>query len=152
MKVIRRTIIKIPEPLQEVMGPLVQFGRLAKEKGGVVPAIFAIITAYILEGIFGVIGVITGSILYAFEIVVGAIEFARDLLVGAFGVVGVDLIGALIDVQREILTVVEGAGPAAPVIAAGAAVVSVLILYRLAVAALGELPIGSSIVDLLGLR
>jgi len=125
---------------------------LVTEYGSLPRAIYALITLYILNGIFSVIDVITGSVLFVFDLVVGSLQTAQALLVGAFAAVGVDILGALLGVQRAVSGIVTAAGPLGPVIAVASASLMLYGLYRLAVALLGELPGGSTIVDLLGVR
>lgn len=148
--------VKDVKALVGALGPVADelraFGALAKEKGGVGPAIFFLITSYILAGIFDVINVIAGSILFAFDMVVGALRVARQLLIGAFGGVGRDILGVYTLVQQAFADVLAGAGPFAPIIAVAVAAGALYLIIRVGVALLGELPIGSSIVDLLGLR
>lgn len=112
----------------------------------------SIITLYILNGLFSIIDVVAGSILFVFDVVVGSLRTAQALLVGAFGAVGVDIFGALVGVQQALSGVVAAAGPLGPPLAVAAASLMLYGLYRLTVALLGELPGGSTIVDLLGVR
>lgn len=138
--------------LGPVADELRQFGALVKQKGGIAPAIFFLISWYILGGIRSLLQVIVGSILSVFDLFVGALMVARLTLVGAFGGVGQEILGAYVTVQTVFAGLLAGAGPFAPVIAVGVAAVSLYVVIRVATVALGELPIGSSIVDLLGLR
>lgn len=144
----QRIILDLPEWLESL-----QQVAAAIEKHGSFPrAVFALISAYILDVIFGIFGTIAGAILFAFDVVVGVLGFAQRLLVNGFGIVGIDILGALAGVQRAIAGAIAGSGPLAPVFATLLAVGTLYVLYRLAVALLGELPVGSTIVDLLGLR
>jgi hypothetical protein len=129
-----------------------QLVALVQEYGSLPRALFALISLYILNGIFSVIDVVAGSVLFVFDLVVGSLSAAQSLLVGAFGAVGVDVLAALLGLQRALGDVVAGAGPAGPAIAVGATAIMLYVGYRLAVALLGELPVGSMVVDLLGLR
>lgn len=142
--------------LIRALGPVADelraFGALARQKGGVAPAIFFLITSYILAGIFNVINVIAGSVLFAFDFLVGALTVAQIMLVGAFGGVGRDILSTAVSVQQAFADVLVGAGPLAPIIAVAVAAGALYLVSRVGVVLLGELPIGSSIVDLLGLR
>lgn len=129
-----------------------QLVSLVTEYGSLPRAVFALITLYILNGIFSVIDVLAGSVLFVFDVVVGSLQTAQALLVGAFGAVGVDILGALFGVQQALSGVVAGAGPLGPPLAVAAASLMLYGLYRLTVALLGELPGGSTLVDLLGVR
>lgn len=129
-----------------------QLVALVTEYGSLPRAVFALITLYILNGIFSVIDVVAGSVLFVFDLVVGSVQTAQALLVGAFGAVGVDILGALVGVQQAVSGVVAVAGPLGPPLAVASASLMLYVLYRLTVALLGELPGGSTIVDLLGVR
>jgi len=131
---------------------LAQLVALIRRYGSLPEAVFGLISLYILQGIFDVVSIVVGSILYVFDLVVGSIDAARLLLLEAFGAVGADVLGTLVAFQREIATVIESAGPAGPPIAVGATAVLLYVGYRVAVALLGEIPGGSSLVDILGLR
>lgn len=114
--------------------------------------IFRIINLFILNGLFAIFNTISGAVLAAFDSLVGALEFAQRALIRGFAAAGIDIIAALASIQRQFAAVFEGAGPLAPVLAAALAVGALVVLSRLAVALLGEVPVGSTIVDLLGLR
>jgi hypothetical protein len=127
---------------------------LVTEYGSLPRAVFALITLYILNGLFAIVDVIAGSVLFGFDLVVGSLQAAQALLVGAFGAVGIDILGALVGVQQAIAGVVASAGPFAPVLAVGSASLLIYGLYvfgrRLAVGLLGELPGGSTLLELFG--
>lgn len=147
-----RIQVELPEWLSSLRRPLEQLRALYERFGSLPGAIFGLISLYLLNGILDVIGVITGSVLFAFDLVVGAFRWVQRALVGAFGAVGIDVLGALTDLQVALAGIVAGAGPAGPFIAVAAVSVSLYLMYRVGVALLGELPVGSSIVDILGLR
>lgn len=129
-----------------------QLVALIREYGSLPRAIFGLISLYLLNGILDVVGIVVGSILFAFDLVVASLATAQGLLIRAFGAVGIDVLGALVGLQRAIGGVVEAAGPAGPPLAVAFGAVSLYVLWRIGIALLGELPGGSSIVDLLGLR
>jgi len=133
----------------EAIGQLVA---LVREYGSLPRAIFGLISLYILGGILTGVRIVTGSILYVFDLVVGALQVAQSLLIGAFAAVGLDVLGLLGDLGGELGRVVAEAGPLGPPIAVGAAAVGLFAMYRVGVALVGELPLGSSIVDILRLR
>jgi hypothetical protein len=127
---------------------------LVTEYGSLPRAVFALITLYILNGLFAIVDVIAGSVLFGFDLVVGSLQAAQTLLVGAFGAVGIDILGALVGVQQAIAGVVASAGPLAPVLAVGSASLLIYAMYvfgrRLVVGLLGELPGGSTLLELFG--
>jgi len=131
---------------------IAQLAALVEEYGSVPRAIFTLISIYLLSGIFDIIGVVTGSVLYVFDLGIGSLRVAQGLLIRAFGAVGVDVIETLITLQQEIGRVVESAGPLGPPIAVVSASVMLYVGYRVAVALLGEIPGGSTLVDILRLR
>ena len=124
--------------------------------GSIEGGIFALIGFYLLNGILDIVGIVVGSILFAFDLVVESLATAQRLLIGAFGAAGIDILSALVGLQRAIAGVVEGAGPAAPIVAVGFGAIALyltwLLVTRLAVGLIGELPGGSTLVDLLNLR
>jgi hypothetical protein len=142
-------LVALPSAL---LAPLRELAALYQRYGSVPRAIFALISLYILNGLFSIINVVAGSVLFVFDLIVGSLRTAQALLVGAFGAVGVDILGALLGVQQAVSGVVVAAGPLGPPLAVAAASLMLYVLYRLAVALLGELPGGSTLVDLLGLR
>jgi len=91
--------------------------------------IFSAISLYLLNGLFDIFGVLVGSVLAAFDIVVAAFGFAQGFLVGAFGAVGIDILGALLEVQIALGAAVRGLGPLGPVVAVGGAAVGIYLLY-----------------------
>lgn len=141
-----REVIEALAPLAKVAGVLVRFGT------NPVGFVASIISIYVVNtvlnlGAFGVNVVLAGG-----DILVGIFDFARVVLIWAFGGVGRDILAGVLIVREAVADVVGSAGPAGPIIAAVVVSVGLYGLYRLAVAGLGELPLGSSIVDLLGLR
>ena len=131
---------------------LSQLVGLVSEYGSLPRAVFALVSLYLLNGIFGILGVIVGSVLFVFDLLVASLETVRTLLVSVFGAAGLELLGALLSLERAIAGVVETAGPVGPPIAVGVTAVLLYVLYRVAVALIGEIPGGSTIVDLLRLR
>lgn len=143
---------QLPKWLRALRIPLQQLGALYNQYGSVPAAIFGLISLYILNGIIDVVGFVAGAFLAAFDILVGLTVAARRALVGVFGPIGVDLLGVGSELQRVLLDVVARSGPFAPIVAGIVAVVILYGLYRLGVALLGEVPGGSTLVDLLRLR
>jgi len=131
---------------------LAELAAIREEYGSIPAAIFALISLYILNGIFSIFSAIVGAVLTVFDVLTGALATAQMLLVGAFQRAGIDILGLLLDLERQIADVVASAGPLGPPLAVGATAVFLYVLYRLSVALLGELPGGSTLVDLLGLR
>ena len=111
-------------PLSGVVNALVTFGR------DPVGFIFTTITSYLLLAVFGVLNVVTESILFAFDLIVAALQYVQNALVGGFGVVGVDILGVLLELQVSVAGVVDGAGPAGPVLAVALAGAGTYAVYR----------------------
>lgn len=116
--------VKALRPLAGVVNALVTFGR------NPVRFVFTTITSYILLAVFGVLNVVTGSVLYAFDLVLAALQFVQNFLVSGFGAVGVDILAVLVDLQVAVAGVVAGAGPAGPVVAVGLAAGGTYAVYR----------------------
>lgn len=133
-------------PLANVVGALVEFGR------NPVGFVMSIISLYVVNAIFGLFGIIVGSVQAAFDVFVFAFDGARVMLIGAASSVGLDIQSAIAGLMMQVADAVEMLGPAAPIVAVGMGSVLVYATYRLTVVLAGELPLGSSIVDLLGLR
>ncbi|WP_254271096.1 hypothetical protein [Haloarcula marina] len=112
----------------------------------------AIISGYIVRSVLNLGAFGVNSVLSAFGIVAGFFDGIRVTLVRAFGSIGIDLLAAYLSVQQVIGSAVRVAGPGGPFLAIGFTAVTLYLGYRVAVALLGEIPVGSSIVDLLGLR
>lgn len=133
-------------PLAGVVGVLVDF---AKNPVGFV---MSIISLYVVNAIFGLFGIIVGSIQAAFDVFVWAFDGARVMLISAASAVGFDILSAIAGLQMQFADAVSLLGPAAPIVAVGVGSLGVYATYRLVVVAAGELPLGSSIVDVLRLR
>lgn len=131
--------------------PLRQVAVLIERYGSFPRAIFALITGYILNGLFDIIGVVAGSVLFAFDLIVGGLAFAQGALVGAFGSVGIDILGAIAGVRQAFLDVLATAGPAAPVLAALLTVGVLVLLYRAAIALGSDVPLLGALLEFLGL-
>lgn len=133
-------------PLANVAGFLARFGR------NPVGFIVSVISLYIVNAVLNLGAFAVNSVLGVFNAVVGAIRAAQALLTGAFAFVGVDILGIFASLNEIVATIAASAGPFGPPLIAAFAAVSIYGTYRVGVALLGEIPIGSSIVDLLGLR
>lgn len=114
--------------------------------------IFRFVSEFVVSSVFGLFGIIVEWIQAAFDLVVLAVDGARSLAIGAFAAVGVDILGALVAVQQQLAAAVATLGPAAPLVAVAAGSVAIYVVARLGIGLLGELPLGSTIVDLLRLR
>lgn len=111
-----------------------------------------VILGFIVNSFLQAGAYIVGTILAGFDLVVGALSVAQSLLVGAFGAAGLDILGALLSVQRMVADVVGAAGPAGPPLAVLFAAVGIYALYRLAIALAVLVPGGDSLLTLIGLR
>lgn len=141
-----RELLETLAPLATVARVLVRFGR------NPVRFVATIISLYIVNGFLNLGAFLVNSVLTAFGIVTGAFDFVRVLLVNAFGSLGINILAVYASGQQALADVIATAGPAAPFLATGFTAVVLYVGYRVGVALLGEVPIGSSIVDLLGLR
>lgn len=141
-----RQLLQALAPLATVAGFLARFGR------NPVGFIASVISLYIVNSVLNLGAFAINSVLGVFNAIVGAIRAAQALLTGAFAFVGVDILGIFTSLNAIVAELAASAGPFGPPLIAAFAAVSVYLTYRVAVALLGELPIGSSVVDLLGLR
>lgn len=143
------TIVSLPDSL---LDPLRELGALYKRYGSVPRAIFALISLYIVNGALSIGSFVVGSVLAVFDFAAGSIRSVQLFLINSFGAVGVNILGIYQSVVNDVASVIQLAGPLGPPIAAIIGGVLIYGAYRLTVAALGELPLGSSLVDLLGVR
>ena len=114
--------------------------------------IFRFISEYIVGTAIGLGQYLIGSILLVFNTIASYLQTAAFILVGSFQVVTTPILVAGQRLIAAIATAVVAAGPAGPVIAAALTATLLYSTYRLLIAVAGEIPVGSSIVDLLGLR
>jgi len=114
--------------------------------------VFSIISAYIVATVIGFGQYIVGSVLLVFDTVAGYFRSAAILLVASLQIATdpVLVAGRLITIQ--IARVVVAAGPLGPPIAAALTALLLYGTYRLLIAVAGEFPVGSTLVDFLGLR
>jgi len=143
------SLVAIPKSLLQ---PLKQLAALADRYGSVPRAIVAIISLYIVNGVLSIGSYIVGSFVAFNDSVTASFRLAQNVLIGSFGSVGVDVLAVGRSIQLQIASVIQGAGPLGPPIAVGLGAIIVYAVYRIIIVALGELPLGSSLVDLLGLR
>ncbi|MBO4248376.1 hypothetical protein IL252_11180 [Halomicrobium sp. IBSBa] len=146
----------------ETLGPLVQFlrsngiqstlGTLFRFLRNPVRFVFSIISFYVLNGILNIVSTVTSAVLGAFDYLVASLTFAQRALGQAFGVAGLNVLSARAALNQIVVTLAASAGPAAPILVIGAGAVTLFLIYRVGIALLGELPVGSSVIDLLGLR
>lgn len=146
-----KPLASVASGLASVAGVLIYFGNNPVE------FIQRVISFYIVGSIFAAGRYLVETVLVPFDILVG---LSNLVLVGneeylglldIFGSLGAGILATLTDIQTQVLAVLAQAGPAAPIIAIGAASVGLYLLYRLAVAALLALPGGASIASLLGI-
>jgi hypothetical protein len=122
--------VELPGWLQQLRTPLQQLGALYERFGSVPGAIFGLISLYLLNGVISILDVVAGSVLFAFDLIVAALQFVQNFLVSGFGAVGIDILGVLIDLQVQVAGVVDGAGPAGPIVAVGIAAAGTYVSYR----------------------
>jgi len=143
------TIVSLPDSL---LDPLRELGALYKRYGSVPRAIFALISLYLVNGALSIGSFVVGSVLAVFDIAAGSIRSVQLFLINSFGSVGVNILGIYKSIQLQLASVIQGAGPLGPPLAVFVGGLLIYGLYRVTIVALGELPLGSSLVDLLRLR
>ena len=112
--------------------------------------VISVVSGFVVTVIFGFFEFLIGAVLYPFDLLVGGLGWIQRQLVLAFAFVGFDILGTLRALQQMLGGVVEGAGPAAPLVVAVVTGGLIFVLYRLTVAGLELVPGGSSIMALLG--
>lgn len=132
--------------------PIQQLVALYEEYGSLPRAIFGLISLYIVNGVLNIGEYIVSSILLLFDYVTGSLGLVQRQLGVSFATVSAGVLTAIWNVQMSIATIVTPYGPLTPVVMIGLTAIEALIIWRILVALLGELPLGSSITDLLGLR
>ena len=132
--------------------PIQQLVALVKEYGSLPRAIGAIISLYIVNSVLNFGTYVVESILLLFSYVTGSLAYVQSTLGVNFAAAGTALLAALWSFQIQIATFVSPYGPATPIVMVGLTAIEALVLWRFIVALAGELPLGSSIVDFLGLR
>jgi hypothetical protein len=135
----------LPESLREVAAWVEHYGSFRR-------AVFALITGWILDLSFGFVSVIDGGFLYAGDLLVGSLGYVEAAITWGFGLIGLDILGALAELQRELVGVTEGAGGAAPVLAAVFAFGALYLVYRTLIVIAGLLPVVGDLLDGLGVR
>lgn len=135
----------LPKALREVAAYVEHYGTFPR-------AVFALITGYILEVVFGFVGVIAASVLLAFDYVVGALEYARAALLGVFGPAGAEFLGWLAGLQATFAEVTAMAGPAAPLVAVALSLGFGYAVLRVGILVVGNVPLLGAIVGALGVR
>ncbi|WP_276258122.1 hypothetical protein [Haloglomus litoreum] len=112
--------------------------------------VISVVSGFVVSVVLGFFEFLIGAVLYPFDLLVGGLNWLQRQLVLAFAFVGFDILGTLRGVQESLAVAVEAAGPAGPVVAAGAVGLALFVLYRVTVAGLEFIPGGSSIMALLG--
>lgn len=137
------------QPIQEVVA-------LYNEYGSVPRAIAAIISLYIVNAFLNLAGYLVGSIVMVGDIAAGSLDAVRGILGGIGQVIGFNFLTVASEIQLAIADVVTQLGPLGPPVAIGTGAIllylAYLLIVRIGIAVVGELPVGSSIVDILGLR
>jgi hypothetical protein len=112
--------------------------------------VISVVSGFVVSVVLGFFEFLVGAVLYPFDLLVGGLAWVELGLRVNFAWVGFDILAAIRSLQATLVEVVEGAGPAGPVIAMAAAGVTLFVLYRVTVAGLALVPGGSSIMALLG--
>lgn len=136
----------------EWLAPIKELVALYEKYGSVPRAIFGLISLYIADSVLSLGSFAVGVVLSVWDFVTRSIDSARLLLVGLFGGVGGTLLGVAELVVDEVAVAVASLGPFGPPLAVATGALTLYATYRLLIALLGELPGGSSVVDLLGVR
>jgi len=137
----------------EALAPLVSVAETLREFGrDPVGFVASIISLYIVDSFLNLGGYVVGSFLLVFDYITTPLQSAENLLVAALSLGGQPTLLALQSLTETVSGVVQQAGPAGPILAAVIAGVFIYVSVRVGVALLGEIPGGSTIVDLLRLR
>lgn len=144
-------VIKVVLPnwlqaLKPVARVLIQFGR------NPVAFVFSLISLYIANAVLGLFQVATGAVLWIYEGLASIFDMARVFLISGFGSVGIDLLNVVASLGAALNRALFALGPAAPFVVAFVGAAALYGLYRLGIGLLGEVPIGSTVVDVLRLR
>ena len=134
------------QALRPVVGTLIAFGR------NPVGFIITAVATWLVAGALSVGSVLVAGADYAGTLLAAAPQSVQAFLASAFAPVAQTLVGLAGQATASIGAVLATAGPAAPVLVAVFAAVVAVVLYRVGVALLGELPGGSSLVDILDFR
>jgi hypothetical protein len=132
--------------------PIQQLVALVKEYGSLPRAIGAIISLYIVNSVLNFGTYVVESILLLFSYITGSLAYVQAAVGVNFAALGTAILTAIWSVQMQIVNTVNPYGPFAPVVLIGVTAIEALLAWRFIVALAGELPLGSSIVDFLGLR
>jgi hypothetical protein len=114
--------------------------------------VISVVSGFVVSVVLGFFEFLVGAVLYPFDLLVGGLAWVERQLGLSFAFVGFDILAAIRSLQATLVEVVEGAGPAGPVIAMAAAGVTLFVLYRAAMAGVAFVPGGDSLLALLGLR
>jgi len=137
---------------QSWLSPIAQLAALYNEYGSLPRAFTAIISSYIVSSVFGLGSYVVDSVLSVFDVITFSLGYVQRQIGRQAGFLGINVLGILRGVQRQIGAVIESLGPAGPPVAITVFALILFAVYRIGVALLGELPVGSSLIDTLGLR
>lgn len=159
-------VIRGVAPLLPVVGTLVTLANVADELTDLANYVnvltdfasdpfgfvFEIISTYIVGTILGLGRYLIRSVLTAFGFVTAPLQAFGALLVSSLYTVLAPVTALVQQLTAIIATTVMAAGPLGPPIAAMFAAALAYGLYRIIIAVAGEVPVGSTVVDLLRLR
>ncbi|MFC6757887.1 MULTISPECIES: hypothetical protein [Haloarcula] len=139
-------VVRRLAPLVRFVDTLTEFARNPRR------FIFGFISTYLVATALGFGEYLVSSILLVFDTVAGYFRGSAILLVTSLQTVTTPILGAGRVFTNAVATTVMAAGPLGPPIGAALTALLLYATYRLLIAVIGELPLGSSLVDLLGLR
>lgn len=145
----------LPYPLpllRPVIWPLVALGQAIKEAGSWQKAILAFLTTYIVTGALNIGQTIIGFVFQLFNPILMTIGLTQRSVTSAFRPVGDAILGFTMTINDAVREVAGVTGPAAPIVTTLLVVAIAYVTFRVLVALAGEVPGGSTVVDLLRLR
>jgi hypothetical protein len=138
--------------LKPVATTLARLAQRIREAGSFQQAVLTIVATWVASSVLGFGEYLIGFVFRLFTPVLRAIGLTERGVVAAFAPAGAAILETFAGLTAAVRDVTGVAGPVAPIIATLLVLGLGYVTYSVAVAALGELPLGSSLVDLLGLR
>lgn len=114
--------------------------------------VISVVSSFVVSVVLGFFEFLVGAVLYPFDLLVGGLTWVRRGLTFVLASIGFDILGGFASAQQQLVTIVEAAGPAGPVLAAAVAAVVIVALYRILLALIVFVPGGDSLLTFLGGR